>query len=149
MLKRQQRFQEWSGAPQMDTGAPTPAIRAEEDTLTLAYRTHGNVFAVIRFEDVHQHTFGYPNDEALGGHPLYSPELHFYAFNQVVDSPYLQELARRNAVSFPDRPTGFTELKHWLIPFHDETLEIIGGTPRVLGTVAASDSSEALSRYDA
>jgi hypothetical protein len=149
MFKRQQRFEEWSGAPQMETGAPTPAIRAKEGTLTLAYRTQSDEFAVIRFEGVHQHTFGYPNDEALGRHPLYSPEIHLYAFNEVLDSPYLQELDRRNAVSFPDRRAGFTELKHWLIAFHDETLEIISGTPRLWGTVAASDSSEALSRYDA
>ena len=132
----------------MDTGAPTPAIRARDGTLTLAYRTQNDEFAVIRFEGVHQHTFGYPNDEALGGHPLYSPEIHLYAFNEVVDSPYLQELDRRNAVSFPGRRAGFTEMKHWLIAFHDETLEIIGGTPQVLGTVAASNGSEALSRYE-
>jgi len=129
----------------MDTGAPTPAVRAEGDTLTLAYRTQSDEFALVRFEDVVQHTFGYPNDEAFGGHPLYSRQVQLYAFNQVVGSPYLEELDRRNAVCFPGRPAGFTELKHWLVPFHDETLEVIGGTARVLGTVSASSALEALS----
>lgn len=133
----------------MDTGSPRPAIHAHEGTLTLAYRTETDGFAVVRFTNVHQHTFGYPNDEALGGHPLYSRELNFHSFNEVVDSPYLKELDRRNAVNFPGQSSSFTELKHWLVPSHDETLENVGGVPEVLGTIATSSALGAVAHYDA
>ncbi len=149
MFKRRQKFREWKGAPQMDIGSPSPAIRASAETLTLAYRTQANEFAVVRFKDVHQHTFGYPNNEALGGHPVYSRELNFYAFNEVVDSPYLKELDRRNAVNFPHSTASFTELKHWFVPFHDETLEVVGGTPEFVDTIGTSSALEAIAYYDA
>ncbi len=63
--------------------------------------------------------------------------------------PYLAELDRRNAVNFPHQSSSFTELKHWLVPFHDETLEIVGGEPEVLGTVDASSALEAIAYYEA
>ena len=149
MFKLHHKFREWKDAPQMDTGSPRPAIRVFEETLILAYRTQTRKFAVIKFRDVHQHTFGYPNNEALAGHPVYSKELSFYAFNEVVRSPYLKELDRRNAVNFPHQSSSFTELKHWFVPFHDETLEIVGGEPEVLGTVDASSALEAIAYYEA
>src|SRR5262245_12970789 len=122
---------EWSGAPQMDTGAPMPAIclrdRGGSRQLYVAYMvsepevTPGfdEQFAVVRFSGVRQHTFGYPNDEALPGHPLYPGGLRFYAFNEIIGSPYLRELGNRNAKTFPGTEHYYTRLRHWIVTFHD------------------------------
>jgi len=54
-----------------------PAIDSQDVVLFLAYivaepeyQSDLEEFAVVEFSGVLQHTFGYPNEEALGGHPL-------------------------------------------------------------------------------
>jgi len=154
MNKQHCTVEEWSGAPQMDSGAPMPAIFLRETQLFVAYMVSepqsisGNEeYAVVRFDGVCQHTFGYPNDEALGGHPLYSVGLKFYAFNEVLSSPYLGELGTRNAKRFPGTEIHYTSLKHWIVTFHDETLEVIGHSVAFLGVVPAGTAEEAIERY--
>ena len=93
-----------------------------------------------------QHTFGYPNDEALRAHPLYSSGLAFYAFNEIANSPSVHELAARNAKIFPGSEGRCLRLNHWIAAFHDETLEVIGDTIEFLGVVPARSASEAISK---
>ena len=153
MRRARCRIEEWAGSPPMDPGAPVPAISVCDDQLHVAYAVsrsdpaNEREFAVVRFDGVLQHTFGYPNNEALGGPPLYSKGLKFYAFNEVVGSPYLLELGKRNARNFPGTRDRFTQLRHWIVPFHDETLEVVGDAVVYLGAEAASSSAEALSRH--
>ncbi len=150
------RIEEWSGAPRMDAGAPSPAIHAADGTLVVAYRVAEPAagafqegFALVQFTGVLQHTFGYPNDEALAGHPLFGAGLSLYAFNEVVRSPYVVELGARNAKSFPDSEPRFTQLRHWIVTFHDETLEVVGTSIGYLESVSSSSAREALREHAA
>ncbi|MCM3869174.1 MAG: hypothetical protein ND895_00575 [Pyrinomonadaceae bacterium] len=145
------RIKVWTEPPQMSTGAPMPTIRVDESTLFLAYivsepelNEELEEYAVVKFEEVWQHTFGYPNDEALGGHPLYESGLHFYAFNEILESPYLAELGRRNAKRFPGTESDFSRLRHWLVAFHDETLEVIARSVKCVGRKCSASGSEAI-----
>ena len=136
---------EWSGAPQMDTGAPLPAIHVAGNELYVAYVTQtAGEYAVVLFQGVQQHTYGYPNDEALAGHPLYKLGLQFYAFNEVTDSPQVKELTARNASVFPGGHNPFRSARHWVVSFHDETLEVIGSAVSSLGVVQTRSSEEAI-----
>ena len=115
----------WSDPPPMETGAPLPVVQRLGDSLVVAYVCHNPEFpgwdsgadpshrgfdiwsAVLRFGGVVWHHFGTPNDEALATHPLYPVGLGFYGFWTVLDSPRV--------------PDG-SELRHWIVTFHDETL---------------------------
>jgi hypothetical protein len=102
------------------------------------------LFAVVRFCDVLQHTFGYPNDEALQGHPLYAFGLEFYCFNEIHSSPTVRELASRNESLFPGSAKHYLKYNHWVVTFHDETLEVIAKSIAFLGTVSAKSAHAAI-----
>jgi hypothetical protein len=67
--------------------------------------------------------FGYPNDEALSGHPLYSKGLDAYGVCEVISSSWVKTLTEQNRVAFPDTPD--STLRHFIITFHDSTFECI------------------------
>ena len=144
---------EWREPPQMDIGAPVPGICCDGSDLLLAYVVSSGLdprfkeFAVVKFADVLQHIFGYPNDEALGGHPLYELGLTFYAFNVVKDSPYIDELNKRNASMFPGNNTMYGDYSHWVVTFHDDTLEVVARTVEVAGRVEATTAHRAIFWY--
>lgn len=69
--------------------------------------------------------FGYPNDEALSGHPLYPFGLKPYRAYEVFNSPWLRTLALQNKTSFPDADFAKAR-RHFIFSFHDSTLECIG-----------------------
>jgi hypothetical protein len=116
----------------MDVGAPMPVIESCGDSLFVAYVCHNPEFpgwdsgvsiehpgfnqycAVLRFDGVKEHYLGSPNDEALHLHPLYSRGLTAYGFHEILRSP--------KAVN---------GLRHWIITFHDETLEVVAVSAQV------------------
>ena len=115
----------------MDAGAPMPAVYSDETGLTCAYvigATHSESgsTAILHFEGVLYYGMGYPNDEALRAHPLYENGLGLYDFHVVENSPLIADLDRRNQVH--NRHVAGNYLKrfrHWIITFHDETLEVV------------------------
>ena len=111
------RLFEWTDPPQMDTGAPMPALEHSDDTLVLAYICRGERSAAVRFSGVSWLHFGYPNDEGLSEHPLYEHGLRHYAFWEVLDSPHVS----------PD-----SSQRHWIATFHDETLEVVATSATVV-----------------
>ena len=68
--------------------------------------------------------FGYPNDEALGGHPLYAKGLVNYGIYEVLNSSWIAEQAKQNQVCFP-APTHKSRKRHFIFTFHDSTLECL------------------------
>ena len=132
--------------PQLHRSASTASLYVGYVALRDGENVDGESYAVVHFGGVSQHTFGYPNDEALGGHPLYSLGLSFYAFNEISNSPYLKELAARNAKTHPGSEPEFLRRKHWIVTLHDETLEVIGDTVEFVGTIVARSASEAISK---
>jgi hypothetical protein len=69
--------------------------------------------------------FGYPNDEALGGHPLYAKGFHGVAVYEVLGSAWVAVLAEQNRVNFPDSDRSGRGVRHFLFAFHESTLEVL------------------------
>ena len=78
---------------------------------------------VVRCHGVLASRFGYPNDEALAGDPLYAAGLKFYDVVEVLDSPWLRDINTRNRTQFP-KFTDF-EGKHYFMAFHDSSFEVL------------------------
>jgi hypothetical protein len=141
---------EWKEPPSMDTGAPLPAIRKEEDRLWVAYVCRNSEFpgwgsgarpehpgfevwcALLRFDGVLDYHFGAPSDERLHTHPLYATGLSFYGFYEA-----------RGTSRLADRK----EKKHWIITFHDETLEVVADSAHVVSPkIEGEDTHAALQK---
>jgi hypothetical protein len=114
-----------------DAGSPAPHLFAGDiGPAIVAYRTSSlapsdDEFAVLRFPMYEIVKFGYPNDEALPGHPLYPKGLTFYGIFEVRDSSWSRALAEQNLVSFPNPSPSATSGRHFVVTFHDSTLECI------------------------
>lgn len=81
---------------------------------------------VLRFQSCLQTRFGYPNDEALPGHPLYSSGLRYYALFEVLNSAWLSDLIRQNRVAFPgDTDWPHRPYRHFIVTFQDSTFEAL------------------------
>ena len=124
----------------MDTGAPMPAVYSNETGLTCAYvigATHSECgsTAILYFEGVLYYAMGYPNDEALNAHPLYASGLGFYGFHVVENSPLIADLDHRNQIHKQHVAGAYMKrFCHWIITFHDDTLEVVARDARFVGT---------------
>jgi hypothetical protein len=77
----------------------------------------------IEFEVCQITKFGYPNDEAIEGHPLYSKGLRAYDIFEVENSSWIKSIERQNQVSFPN--SNYKSQRHFIFTFHDSTFECI------------------------
>jgi hypothetical protein len=124
----------------MDAAAPMPAVYSDETGLTCAYvigATHSESgsTAVLHFEGVLYYAMGYPNDEALNAHPLQANGVGFYGFHVIENSPLIADLDRRNQVHERHVAGAYMKrFRHWIITFHDETLEVVATNARFLRT---------------
>jgi hypothetical protein len=82
--------------------------------------------AVVKVEPCLAFKFGYPNDEALPGHPLYDRGFEGVAVYEVLQSSWVAELARQNRVRFPYSDLTAWGVRHFLFSFHESTLEVLG-----------------------
>ena len=81
--------------------------------------------ALVEFTHCHVSKFGLPNDDAWGGHPLYSVIVDADAWLSIMEvrnSSWKAELERQNKVSYPDWDWPH---KHFIISFRESTLECI------------------------
>ncbi|GAA5122463.1 hypothetical protein [Haloechinothrix salitolerans] len=77
------------------------------------------------------------NDEAIEGHPLWRKGLAPYTAHEVINSAWIAESERRNSVHPYHRGGWHERMKHYLLCFHDETLECLASglrTERFLGS---------------
>jgi hypothetical protein len=72
--------------------------------------------------------FGYPNDEALAGHPLYRRGLSVYGVFEVLGSSWIEQMTAQNRVCFP-KTENWTE-RHFIFTFHDSTFECVADSLR-------------------
>ena len=143
-VKRGETVKELAAFPQMDTGAPSPLILANDNRLALIYYLNDNPSPDGTYETVRRQRsesepgpvafvkasftairFGYPNDEALAGHRLYPKGLRHYGVWEVMDSEWPGELDKANAVH-PRHIPGLFRGRHIVFTFHDTTLELLG-----------------------
>jgi hypothetical protein len=85
--------------------------------------------ATVEFVRCMATRFGYPNDEALRGHPLYNSGLSAYDVFEVIGSPWIRRLTEQNRVAFPSTPD--STQRHFIFTFHDSTFECIADDLRV------------------
>jgi hypothetical protein len=129
----------------METGAPEPALKPVDDQLYLAYICHNPEFpgwdssaspehpgfdlycALLKFGGVSEHYIGPPNDEALHLHPLYKHGLGAYDFFEIHGSP-----------------KAIGPLHHWIITFHDETVEVVAENAHVLSRRVPGENTHAI-----
>lgn len=130
--------------PQMNPGAPLPAVVANEHLLDLIYLTmepdpdgdgttttlvgadtERDQVACVRFEGVLSHCFGAPNDETLVGHPLAARGLTYYSMFEVLHSSWVRSLERMNVVHPRHSPSFFDSARHFIFTFHDSTFECV------------------------
>ena len=78
---------------------------------------------VIEFQRYSITKFGYPNDEALRGHPLYKRGLEAYGVFEVLRSSWIRQMTEQNRVSFPH--TADSDQRHFIFTFHDSTFECV------------------------
>ena len=114
-----------------DPGATTPVLIAgEHRTLIAFYLPDSEVVEgrEVRIAELVRCTsvqFGFPNDETLQGHRLWGAGLEFYALHEVQDSTWI-ELLRSIERVHPAAPASpFPDARHFILTFHDSTLEAI------------------------
>ena len=95
--------------------------------------------------------FGYPNDEALSGHPLHGRGLGGYGVYEVRNSSWIRLMTEQNRVAFPKTPD--STQRHFIFTFHDSTFECIArGLRASLSTKPYAeifqDISKRVFRYD-
>ena len=81
--------------------------------------------AIVELQGCLVTRFGYPNDEALPGHPLYQRGLSAYGIFEVLESSWVAQLDAQNRVTFPN--AGLWGTRHFGFVFHDSMLECIAG----------------------
>src|SRR5215472_7277768 len=138
LVELQPHLVEWLEPPQMDTGSPSPSVHWDGHRLLCAYRTEQGMIpsaitALVKFEHVLQFRFGYPNDEALHGHPLYNFGLRHYGFYLVEKSPLVAEIENQNRVHIHYKPGMYAGFRHWIVTFPDEILEVIALRAAIVG----------------
>ena len=79
--------------------------------------------ALVGFSRCRVTKFGYPNDEALDGHPLALKMQGAYDVYEVLNSSWVMQLEEQNRVSFPN--TGRWKSRHFIFTFHDSTFECL------------------------
>ena len=80
-------------------------------------------YGVVRIDLCSLTKFGYPNDEALEGHPLYERGLSAYGVFEVKNSLWIKAITAQNRVAFPNTPD--SKQRHFIFTFHDSTFECI------------------------
>jgi hypothetical protein len=129
----------------MSTGAPEPAIFSDGRYLICAcnvgYLVQGppDMVAVVRFGGLLDFTFGQPEHESIFMHPLYEFGLKIYAFQVIENSPRLAAYLRTYSNEYTaESPGPYAAYRHWVVPFHDQTLEVVAKAALVLGTTNLS-----------
>ena len=124
-----------------EPNVPEPALLHSERKCFLVYWDRGSNRRALEFFRCSISKFGYPNDEALGGHRLFGKGLSFYSCFEVIESEWIVELRKGNEVNFPNF-SSFADKRHFIITFHDSTFECIASgfgaasfPPEDLGTI--------------
>jgi hypothetical protein len=123
-------------------GSPEPFIVSSEQRTFVGFfpsdddsRTSGSEeVIVVELARCTSIKFGFPNDEALHGHPLYEAGLTHYQLHEVLDSAWLTQLRAIEAVHpwAPEVP--FRSARHFVFTFHDSTLEAIAVDVSLVGS---------------
>jgi hypothetical protein len=119
-----------------NAGAPTPLVFSSGSRAFVLFyrdvpraaREEGRfvpAVGAVEFLWVRSIKFGGPNDETLSGHPLFGKGLEYYAAHEVKNSRWIEEEEKINSVHPRHRGGWRDSLRHYILTFHDETLECL------------------------
>jgi hypothetical protein len=91
---------------------------------------------------------GSPNDEVLRGHFLWGSGLEFYSAHEVKNSPWVTELMEVDRAHERFDESQWSGRHHFMLTFHDETLECIAKWT-VIRTAPGASMPEVLARLSA
>ncbi|RNJ47564.1 hypothetical protein B5V01_05620 [Mesorhizobium erdmanii] len=130
--------------PLLSAGAPLPHVFAGEGRLLVAYLantpdpsfdstnprsvsplTGNQPVAILTADPYLAFQFGRPNDEAISGHRLYQSGLRAYEAFEVCNSSWIASLEKANRVHSSYTAELFSDYRHFILTFHDSTLEFI------------------------
>jgi len=86
----------------------------DEAHCRVIFVTSDRKIAVLTFLGCTQSVYGYPNDEAQVGHPMYSDWA--YGIYEAVGSDWLERLELQNRISFPNQRWD-AEKHHYIVTF--------------------------------
>ncbi len=110
----------------IDTGAPIPEIISHEHDVTIRfYIQYTDDQGYIKFDGLRQFKFGYPNEEAISGHPYFEIGLMPYDFYEVFNSRWIESIKEANKVHPHHSEEMFKNDRHFILPLHDNTFEIV------------------------
>lgn len=126
----------WEDAPPYrPSGDPTLLYAAEppisEATLWLAYGRVGGGAAVVRFQRVIDYRHAAINEHGLRKEHRYGDLLRSYDFHEVIGSPETQSWRLLGA-------------RHWVVSFHDTTLDVKAESVDVVADRVAQKPLQAL-----
>ncbi len=84
-------------------------------------------WVIIRVHECCGIVVGPPNEGARSGHRLYSEGLDKCEWaGEVLHSRWISDLAAVNSVHPRHRPEAFSDLRHWILMFKENTVECVG-----------------------
>lgn len=124
-------------------GAPEPFIVSSEQRTLLGFyaqsedgdQSESEAVSVAELVGCTSVKFGFPNDEALHGHRLYGAGLGYYQLHEVDNSAWLIELRAIEAVHHRAPAVPFENARHFVLTFHDSTVEAIARDVRLVGSL--------------
>ena len=78
---------------QSDPGVSGAIVVESEFSTYLMFNSTEGTIVLVEFVQAIKTQFGHPNDEALGGHPLYRHGLRHYGSFEVINSSWLFPIA--------------------------------------------------------
>ncbi|RWO78837.1 hypothetical protein [Mesorhizobium sp.] len=130
--------------PPSSAAAPLPHVFADERRLLVAYVAHrpdpkfdgtnprsissvtgDQSIVILTAEPYLALQFGPSNDEAISGHRLYGLGLQPYSAFEVLNSTWISSFEKANRVHTSHTPELFSGYQHFVLTFHDSTLEFI------------------------
>ena len=79
----------------------------------------------IKFKEFSKYTFGFPNDEAIHGHPYYKLGMMPYSFYELKNSDWIRALENIDKVHPRYKHDKWKADKHYIITFHDNMFECV------------------------
>ena len=107
---------------------------------------HG--IGVVEFKRMTSIKIGSPNNEVLRGHPLWGSGLEHYSAHELKNSPWIAELMQVDRSHERFDESQWTGRRHFILTFHDETLECIAKWT-IARTAPGATMPEVLARLSA
>lgn len=125
---------------EMDYGAPSPVILADDSVLLVAFQAdEGNILTaspeqdtangtkiiVLKFKSCLKYTFGMPSNETIHGHPYSKLGMKSYSFYELRGSDLIQSLQEIDKVHPYYKAEKWQTYKHYILTLHDNMLECV------------------------